>query len=282
MYCVESIERKGKLAHFLHIEAAQAQSPLVILLHGFPDNAFGWDLQIETLRSTHHIIAPFVRGSLNDEKVDLSEVTLEALKENLSLMIKKVKRPGQKIYVIDHDLGAFLSTALLEEEWQIDGVIHINGLGMQQFVSRKLSLSQWQRSSYVLLAQLAWVRALVSKIFPRRFLKLIYNLSKLSADDSLRDHHSRVLASIGIYRNLLREALGSLGKKVKRIETPTLFIWGKNDAFLNLPTTQEVTRFYEKGTIRILQGGHWVLRSHAQEVNRLILKTLKGWEERHE
>jgi pimeloyl-ACP methyl ester carboxylesterase len=280
MYCVDSIYREGEYVHFLNIEASKADAPIVVLLHGFPDNAFGWELQVDALKGQFHIIAPFMLGTLNDQLISEERINSNELKQDLKAIITKIRNSkSQKIYFIAHDLGSFLSVSLCSEmENEVHGLIHINGLGLDQFVSRKFDLTQWLKSYYILLAQFSLVRTLVKKIMPKYFLKKIYTLSGISANDSLRTNDARVFNSIVIYKHLFRKAINHLGHKNKKISIPSLFIWGKDDSFLNIPTLNEVEKFYKNGVVRILDGGHWVSRSKAAQVNRLILKTIGTWE----
>lgn len=280
MYCVNSIFRDGETIHFLDIPALSESAPIVILLHGFPDNAFGWDLQIKSLKGKFHIIAPFLPGTLNDNLVCNKRITGEHLKKDLIEIVGLVRKTSlQKIFLISHDLGSFLSVSIAHELGsEINGLIHINGLGLDQFVSRSLSPTQWFRSSYVFIVQNSFVRKLINKVIPNFFLNLVYNLSQIDPKDHIRLNDGRVLNGIYIYKHLLRNAIGSFGKKIKKISTPSLFIWGKDDVFLNIPTINEVEKFYHFGAVRVLRGGHWVMRSKSDQVNRIIVKTLSAWE----
>ncbi len=281
MYCVNFLLRKNEYIHYLDIPSKKENAPLVILLHGFPDNAFGWDLQIEMLRKSFSVVAPFMPGTLNDNVVDSARIEGRELKEDLKAILKKVRKNSeQKIYIISHDLGCFLSVAVAEELGnEVSGLIHLNGMGLSQFVDRKWSLTQWFKSYYVLLAQSAFVRFVVSKMMPKFFLKTVYNLSRLPSEDVVRLNDKRVFNSIAIYRHLFFSAGKTLHKKMKKLSTPALFVWGNDDAFLNIPTMNEVEKFYERGEVRILQGGHWVMREKSQQVNRILLKTLTSWEQ---
>ena len=281
MYCVDSIQRNGGTTYFLNIPHLQ-DAPLLILLHGFPDNAFGWDLQIESLKDSFHIIAPFMPGTLNDELLTDKRITGPELKEDLKNIITKVRKSNeQKIFFISHDLGSFLSVSLFKEmSSDINGLIHINGLGLEQFVSRKWNFTQWTKSYYVLIAQSFVTRFIVSKVLPDYFLQKIYNLSGILTSDNIRHQNDkRVFNTISIYKHLFKDALKTIGKTNHKINTPTLFVWGKDDAFLNIPTLNEVEKFYSHGTVRILNGGHWVMRSKASHVNKILINTLDKWKQ---
>lgn len=280
MYCIDSIFRNGEIIHYIDEGSSQQNASLVLLLHGFPDNAFGWNLQISSLKDQFHVIAPFMPGTLNGNSVSSERVNTEELKKDLSLILNKVRvSQSQKVYIIAHDLGGFLAEAFAKDLGQdIKGLIFLNGMGLEQFISRKFQLTQWLKSYYAFIFQLAFVRYLVHKGLPGYFLTMAYDQSLLPSHDELRNNDNRVLSTITLYKHLFRDSLKVIGKKTQRLSIPALFIWGKDDAFLNIPTLIEVDQFYTAGTVRILDGGHWVMRSLFDQVNRNILKTLNQWE----
>lgn len=280
MYCIDSISRNGEVIHYIDEASFNQNASLVLLLHGFPDNAFGWNLQITPLKDHFHVIAPFMPGTLNSHTVSSERVKTEELIRDLSEILNKVRvSQSQKVYIVAHDLGAFLAEAFAKElEQDIKGIIFLNGMGLEQFVGRKFQLTQWFKSYYAFLFQLAFVRYLVYKVLPGYFLKTAYDQSLLPSHDEIRSNDNRVLSTITIYKHLFRDALKLIGKKPRQLSIPCLFIWGKDDAFLNIPNLNEVDQFYTEGTVRVLDGGHWVMRSHGSQVNRNILKTLIQWE----
>ncbi len=278
MYCIDSIFRNGETIHFINCER---DASIVILLHGFPDNGFGWGNQIESLKEDYHVVVPFMPGTLNGNSVSDERLKSEELRLDILDIITKIRKSNQqKIYILGHDLGCFLGNSLASDEnILVNGLIHINGVGLEQFVSRKTSLGQWLKSSYVLGFQFKIVRHLIKEVFNRFVLKTAYQKSQILPDDEILNNDQRVLNTIALYKHLFRSAIKLLGKEVKKINVPTLIIGGRKDVFLNIPTMSEVENFYSQGTVRILDGGHWVTRSHPIQVNRIIRKTLSAWEE---
>ncbi len=279
MYCIDSILRNGETIHYINCER---DASIVILLHGFPDNGFGWDHQIESLKEDFHVVVPFMPGTLNGNIVRDERLTSHELKLDVLDIISRIRKTNShKIYILGHDLGCFLGNSLVTElNNEVNGLIHINGLGLEQFVDRKMSFTQWAKSSYVLLFQFSLIRRLVKETFFKFILKKAYTKSIVPEADSILKNDRRVLSTIAIYKHLFRTAVKLVGKKVTKISIPTLLIWGKDDAFLNIPSVREVERFYDRGSIRILDGGHWLTRSHPVQINRIIRKTLGLWEER--
>ena len=279
MLCVDSLCRASRTLHFINVPAGRWDAPLLIFLHGFPDNAFGWIPQIEALKGQFHIAAPFLPNTLNAQ--DSNPEEFKELKQDLACLVSHLRHSStQKVFIVSHDLGSFLSASFCSKyEKQLNGLIHLNGLGLDQYVSRKWSLSQWRKSQYVLWLQSSFFRSLVRKQFPQFFLNLVYNRSDISHSDALRINPVNVLGGIHVYKYLFGRAYAKLNEKTQKTTLPVLFIWGKDDAFLNVPTLTEVERFHRNGAVRILPGGHWIMRSQPKHVNSLIFKTLLKWSE---
>jgi pimeloyl-ACP methyl ester carboxylesterase len=280
MFCIDSIYRNNEYIHFLNVESDAENTPIIVFLHGFPDNAFVWDLQLEALKGKYHLIAPFIHGTLEQRKISEDRILYKELHQDLKDIILKVRKSSeQKVYLVSHDLGSCLSASFLNEsDFAIDGLVHINGLGLEQFLSRKYNLRQWIKSYYIILFQSSLIRMFVGKIIPKFFMATAYNLSNVSSNDNIRSgSSSQVFNNLILYKHLLKDAFRTLFKKQKKIQTPTLFIWGKDDLFLNIPTVTEVDKFYKKSTIRLLEGGHWTLRTNFSHVNKILFKTFETW-----
>ncbi len=279
MYCIDSIERNGARVHFINVVANNPSAPILFMGHGFPDNSFGWDKQIEAFRGKFHIIAPFMHGTLNNEQVSEERIQFNELILDAKAILAKIQKSADsKIILLGHDLGCFFNHALYEcYPKRILGIVNLNGLPLPQYVARKGNLKQWMKSCYILLAQIPVVRSMVKDHFSKNFLNLIYNLSLLGESDEIRQNDNRVFASISLYKLLFRKAFTLLANKPRKVKVPSVYIWGNQDAFLTIPTQDEVDQYNEQGVIRVIRGGHWVNRSQSAQVNRILAFTFEGW-----
>ena len=275
MYCIDSIFRNDKNIYFIN-EVKDETRDIVVMFHGFPDNSYGFDSQIEQLKEKYNVIVPFMHGTLNDQKIDSARIRPREIILDVVALLKKFNPSELKrVYFIGHDLGCFTSVGAYESiPYQVKGLIHINGLGLQQFYSRKLNLSQWIKSYYVLLVQTSSVRYIVTKMFPNYFLKLIYKLSFIKEDDSLLQNNKSVFQGIKIYRHLFRKIFNYIGAPKQVVRVPTLFVWGNRDRFLDIPTIKEVDSFYNEGLVRVIKGGHWAHHSSPVQFNRIMMNWL--------
>ena len=277
MYCIDSKFRNGKSIYFIN-ESYDEDRDIILMVHGFPDDAFGFSAQIESLKSRFNIIAPFMHSVLNGEGTSTERIAPRELINDILFLLKEVNPTEDKrVFLMGHDLGCFACTAIAQiSPHQVKGIVHINGLGLQQFYNRKFNLKQWIKSSYVLFAQFNFVRLIVSKLFPNQFLNIIYKLSHVEKENDLYKKDERVFSSIYIYKYLFKKTLGLIGSPTVKVSVPALFLWGNKDNFLEIPTLDEVDKFYDSAEVRVLPGGHWIHHCASEKVNR-ILSNWKGF-----
>jgi len=247
--------------------------------HGFPDNAYGWDSQIEEFKGRYHIVAPFMHGTLNNNRIENSRINVAPLIQDVLSIVEYVQVSEEtKIILMGHDLGCFLNTAIYRKyKNRTVGIININGLPLAQYFQRKANITQWIKSYYIFIVQSFLSRFVIRKVMPEFFLELIYNLCRLDETDSIRKNDSRVFRGIYIYKVLFLNIFSFFFKEIRKINAPSLFIWGNKDAFLNIPTRDEVEKFHSDAVVRVVEGGHWVLRSNSKHVNRVLETTINRW-----
>ena len=98
---------------FACLEAGEANAPLVLLLHGFPDNAWTWEHQFAPLAAAgYRVIAPFLRGYPPSDIPASGYYDAATLAEDVRGLIEALS-PGRPAFLIGQDWGAALSYGLL-------------------------------------------------------------------------------------------------------------------------------------------------------------------------
>lgn len=88
-------------------------APLVLFLHGFPDNASTWEHQFEPLRAAgYRVVAPFLRGYPPTEIPTNEYYDAATLAEDVRGLIEALS-PGRPVLLVAHDWGAALSYGFL-------------------------------------------------------------------------------------------------------------------------------------------------------------------------
>ena len=275
MFCVDAIDLKKNRFFFIKDVNPQAKRPVAILLHGFPDDAFGMNDIIQDLKTDYNIIAPFLPGA----GVQSFHFSFEDYVEAISLILKKYQMQGRDVLLIGHDIGCFYNHELAcSSELNIKKVVHFNGLGMKQYTKRFFNSAQFFRSSYVLLAQFSFIRRFMISFLSKQFFRIVYTLSGVKKDSSLHSNKKDILEASHLYTYLFKKAILSLFQNQKKNSIPTLFLWGKEDRFLNIPNRFEVDSVYHNAEIRILDGGHWIIDSHKDQVIRVLNKFISSFQ----
>ncbi|MEM1035586.1 MAG: alpha/beta hydrolase [Pseudomonadota bacterium] len=97
----------------------EADAPLVILVHGFPESWYSWRHQIKALAEAgYRVAAPDVRGYGGSARPDeISAYTMEALTSDIAAIAQTLSLDAPAV-VVGHDWGAPIAwnTALLHAE----------------------------------------------------------------------------------------------------------------------------------------------------------------------
>lgn len=275
------IEVRGLTSAWLEAgpDEATDATPIVVLLHGFPDTAASWNYQIDALKVDATVVAPFLRGGGPSEKApglgrySPDSIGLDTL-EILNVVDPTGKRP---VLAVGHDLGVMHAWRLAELlQKRLIGLVAINGLTINQMVRRAKSPRQLLRSWYMFLMQVPLLPEALAKAVPLPLLKFAHGLGGLAPEfrPDAAELRGAMVGPLNQYRAFLRDIPKNLRRAGKRLSCPVLVLWGADDTFLMAPTTDEIERDASRVTIRILKGNHWLHREQAARVNLLIQEFL--------
>ena len=97
-----SVEANGLTFRYLE----EGEGPLVLLLHGFPDNAMTWDRVMPGLADAgYRAVAPFMRGYPPSEIPADGRYDAAALAGDVAALIDALN-DGRPAFVMGHDWGA--------------------------------------------------------------------------------------------------------------------------------------------------------------------------------
>lgn len=262
---MKAIQQQHKLS-YLEIEN---DAPVLLFIHGFPNNASMWNEQIQYFKKDFHIIAVNLPGSEKGEVCAQDEYAVAHLTNNLTVLLRSKGLTNKKIFIVGHDLGAFLAHEVsLALDAELGGVVFISGMPATMFKRRLSSLEQWIKSSYVIMFNIGIIRKLARKYLAAPLTSLVYALSKVPLKNSLRNSGIKGFAAIDLYHELTKHVF-RLRSKTKN-NYNSLFIFGAEEKFLTLPTSEEISKDQENFELSILPGGHWLPATHSTQVNLRI------------
>ena len=249
-------QRRGLTLSYLDTAPGNAERPVALMLHGFPDEAHMWDAVISKLHvAGYRCIAPDTVGcgesDMTERRDDyrLAEVCTDfmALLDHLRL---------DRVMVIGHDWGAVLAWYLaIHHPERITHLVAVS-VGHPTAFARA-GLKQKVRSWYTVYFTMAGLAE-----------RLLLGSGRLSARRLLASHPDvdavldrlrspgRLTAALRLYRaNLLTLLLKRFGPA----QCPVLGIWSEDDVALTerqmLDSELRVTGPFR---YRRFTGGHWI------------------------
>lgn len=250
-------------------EEIENEGPILVFLHGFPNNYYLWDNQVKALSESYHILNFNLPGALDNKKWERKYYKTNFIQDYILDILKNRISSGKKCFLIGHDLGCFI----LEEVGRrfsahISGQIFISGMGLPQYAERLKfrSPSQLMKSYYAFLLQIPGVPDLARKL-SGPLKKSAYAKSNIEDNSILYSEKGDGFGAIYLYQELGRKLLHTQ-KTLSYI--PTHFICGETDRFLNVPSREEINSFYQYVDLSVIPGGHWILTEKPQEVNDVI------------
>ena len=269
----------------LHMVEA-GKGPLIILLHGFPQNWWCWKQLIPVLATAgYRVVAPDLRGyNLSDQPEGIRSYRLDSLARDISELIEAL---GEKRAVlIGHDWGGVVAWTLAHQHpRQILKLIILNAPHPIRFIQLLGSTRQLFRSWYVFAA-------LIPKI-PEAYIRWneFLALRSLFRDDPLRsdafDHQDidcfidgfnkpgALTSALNYYRAGLLYGFGVVRSFLGCLDIKTLLLWGVQDPYLDPRLLKGLDQWVSDLTIKPYEdGSHWLIAEHPERIAKDILAFL--------
>lgn len=259
--------------------------PLVLLLHGFPDFWGGWRKQIAALsKAGFRVVAPDLRGyNLSSKPRGICAYSMEHLLGDVVALIQHLGE--EKVVVVGHDWGGAVAWHLAMRQPQVlSKLIILNAPHPAAFARELRTWRQMRKSSYALFFQLPFLPERLMRARDFAVVKSIFRLDPINRRAfSRRDIEQEIKAlsqpraltsALNYYRALRCHPRRAF--RAKRIETPTLLIWGEQDRYLGVQLTRGLERWVSRLQLEWLpDASHWVHRDQPQRVNQLMIDFLR-------
>ena len=274
----------------MHV-AEVGTGPLVLLLHGFPDNAYSWEKQFPALTAAgYRVVAPFLRGYPPTEVPASGYFDRATLVTDIKALID-VLGHGEPALLVAQDWGAAIGYGLLAAYPELVKRAVLLAVPHPAEVRQRLRRSPRHivRSFHWFLFQLPWLPERLCRVGDGAFLEFLWWL--WSPDYSDRAHVAQIrkmlgepgamAATLNYYRALVNRrlqdpVLADLRTKLDRpIQVPTLVACGTRDMRREMLEAgrKYFTAAYEWTTVE--GAGHFLHREKPDAVNALILDWLR-------
>ncbi len=265
--------------------------PLVLLLHGFPDNAYTFRYQLPALADAgYRAVAPFLRGYAPTTVAGSYQTAV--LCHDVLALIDALGNGDASVF--GHDWGAVLAMGAAEiapekiHRLAAASVPHVAPL----FASLVNNAEQQRRSWYIYFFQLPIAEQAVSADhfafldrlwhdwspgwnYPQEMLESVKETLKSPGVLEAALSYYRCLFDSSRFDPALADVQATLFSTP--IQVPTLYFHGENDGCIGVELVPEMDPFFAKGLEKvILPVGHFVQQEASDAVNRHLLEFLKS------
>ena len=280
----------GVRLHYVRAGPPDSSRLPVVLLHGFPEFWYGWRHQIPALAATgFSAVAPDLRGyNLSDKPRRVRDYRMERLVGDVLALIRNVAGPAGRAHVVGHDWGGVIAWRLAMWHPEAVGRLAILNAPHPAAYLRELlrSPSQPLKSWYAFFFQLPWLPEAVVGFDSFALLRRGFRADPARAGAFTRADVGRYVealsrpgaltAAINYYRAAFRAGPGEMSRDVRRIESPTLLVWGERDRYLSPRLAEGLGEWVADLRVeRLPAASHWVQHDEPETVNRLLLSFLE-------
>ncbi len=268
-------------------EAGDEDAPVLLLLHGYPTSSHMFRHLIPVLAGEYRVIAPdhigFGRSSApSAEDFDYTFDSLAGITQRFLEIVGVTKYT-----VFVHDYGAPIAWRLaLANPTAIEGVISQNGNAHEDGFVPAFWEPIWayaaDRSDE---AEAALRPALGREAVEWQYTHGVPDPS--TVDPDAWEHDIALLARPGVDRAQLnlfgdyatnRELYPAVHEWLRESQVPVLAVWGKNDEIFAAAGAEAFRRDASSARVELMDGGHFLLESHLDDVVRVIREWRAGTE----
>lgn len=282
---------------YAYLEQGPAQGRLLLLLHGFPDNALSWERQMPAFaQAGYRVVAPYLRGYPPTEVPHVAAPGRRAyydratLAQDVRALIEILGR-GESAYLVAQDWGAAIAYGVLGAFPELVDRAVLLAVPHPVQIRRTLRRAPKHvvRSFHWFLFQLPGLPEALCRAGNFAFIEWLWRLWSPAYDD--RDHVAQIKrmlaepgamsATLAYYRAAMQAkfqdpALADLRGRLDRpTPVPTRVICGARDMRREMLAGQAgfFTGPYDWTTVE--GAGHFLHREQPDEVNRLVLDWLR-------
>ena len=260
------------------IDEAGEGADVALCLHGFPENRYSWRHQLPFLAGLGwHAVAPDLRGYGGTTRPPGRDAyRMPHLVADTQAIFNALG--ARRRLLIAHDWGALIAWQFaIEQTLPLDGLIVMNV--PHPAVFRRVlrhSPRQIARSWYVFFFQLPALPELMLRARGARAVGQAFAgmaVDKTAFPPEVLAHYRQAASQPGALTamiNYYRANFTSLATSTRppMLRTPTLMVWGEQDAALGLELTEGYEPYVADFTLRRLPGvSHWVQQEAPGQVN---------------
>jgi pimeloyl-ACP methyl ester carboxylesterase len=260
-------------------EAGDPDAPVFLLLHGAPASSAMFRNLIPKLESRYRLIAPdYVGFGFSDSPtVDEFRYTFDHLADVMEAFLSELGIKRFAMYVQDY--GAPVGWRLyLQDPSRVTAIVSQNGNAYEEGFVAAFWEPLWRYAETCDEAD----RQLLLGSLDLDSIRWQYehgldDASVIDPDAWLRDYvqvnrPGNPDVQLALYADYPsnRALYPVLHAEFRRDKVPLLAVWGERDEIFGPDGARAFARDLPEAQIRLLDGGHWLLESHLEQVSRLV------------
>lgn len=258
----------------LHYDS-EGDGPLVVLLHGFPESRASWKRQLPALAAAgFRAVAPDLRGYGDSPKPrDIDSYRMSALVGDVVELIESLNN-GKPIVLVGHDWGAVVAWSLAMMRPDLLRKLAIINVPHPAAIARELKRSTRQKLNvlYQLYFQLPILPEITMKLFGKIMMRRMARFTPEEIDERARQWQGNLKPMLHYYR-AMRKSRGEMRSAAKRIDIPTLIIWGEKEPVFLPGALDDIGQWVSNVRIERLPGiGHFAQHDAADRVSELLVE----------
>lgn len=278
--------RLPRVGGSIRVRDYAGNGPPFVVMHGFPDNLHIYDDLVPFLVSGGRRVVSFDFLGFGDS--DKPAAGVYSFAQQLGDLHAVVEALGLGMIVpVAHD-----SSGPAALNYAIDYPEHVKSVVVLNAVYSSSPTLKYPE--FIELFATPSLRALTGAILqsPEQFA-FILQFQRAQFQDSLSDEHkARYATFLGpiidenfrrkpssapafaqMTGELLAEATRNVARlaQLEKLDIPVQLIWGKRDPYLNVGVAEHIQSHLKKGSLDLLDAGHWVQIDAAADVARFML-----------
>lgn len=272
----------GELEFLIRVVGMQNEGPAVILLHGFPESSIMWtDALKEAAKEGYRVIAFDQRGySPGARPKGAENYHIKALTNDVLAVADQLD--FEAFHLVGHDWGAVVSwNVAMEYPKRLRSLTALAIPHTGVFFDAVLNhLEQQKRSGYMKMFQKPFLVEYKFMAHEQEFFKQMMGdnpKDHLEEYLAIQSEYGATTAALNWYRALNIEEIVSQKTYMKKITTPTLYIWGSEDMVI-APAIIPQQKAYMEGPYKevVLPTGHALIQTQTDTIISAILSHFKS------
>ncbi|GEA12955.1 alpha/beta hydrolase [Alteromonas sp. KUL49] len=286
------IDVQGSKIHYLERLGEGRNLPLIVLFHGFPENAYAWEALVQKLPTDFRVVAPDLPGyHLSSPLPSPEDYQVPNLIARMGAFIAAVAN-DKPVVLVGHDWGGAIAWPLAAFMPQLfSKLIILNAAHPSTFTQALITSSlQREKSQYIhtLVSDNAesvlrtsdfslFKNMLGSDVFDTSYGKrLLQGWEMPNRLDAMLNYYRQMPQQVPL-DNPTKEQLANIKIPNIRIDVPTLVLWGRQDDAFDECILEGLENYVPQLNVYYHDDAtHWVHREQPEWVAEKVARFIFG------